>query len=93
MLFRSTQKLTEQEIKSIQELQDKFMNVTMQFGQIKIERTIIEEQLKNLDVMESKITSDYNTLRQEEIKIVEDLKQKYGEGEINLETGEFISVK
>ena len=51
---------------------------------------LINQQLKQVENAKSECFEKLNTLRVEEQKIIKDLEDKYGEGQINLEEGIFI---
>ena len=48
-------------------------------------------RLQDLEYQKEQLKTNLQQLRQEEIKVGETLQQKYGDGSINLEKGEFIS--
>ena len=87
----NTIKLTEEELNSVQELQSKYANIASRLGQIKIETLLAKARLKSLEEMESQEEENYKTIQASEISLAESLNKKYGEGQINLDTGEYIS--
>jgi hypothetical protein len=79
-------KFTEEELKSLQTLQQKIQQSTFQFGQLYLSKIKLEEQEKTL--------KDYvYSLEQEEVKLAETLNAKYGKGSIDTLTGEFTPSK
>ena len=80
----TTKVLTQEEIQSLKSIQEKRLQLTEQFG-------IIETRLQELELQKEYLKDELKKLRQEEIKTGEALQQKYGDGTINLEKGEFIS--
>ena len=81
----TTKVLTQEEIQSLKSIQEKRLQLTEQFG-------IIELRFQELDLQKEYLKDELKKLRQEEIKTGEALQQKYGDGTINLEKGEFISA-
>jgi len=79
-----TKVLTQEEIQSLKSIQEKRLQLTEQFG-------IIELRFQELDLQKEYLKDELKKLRQEEIKTGEALQQKYGDGTINLEKGEFTS--
>ncbi len=79
-------KFTEEELKSLTDLQAKSQNVTLQFGQLYLSKIKVEEQ-------ETALKQYAKSLEEEEAKLAKDLSDKYGKGSINIETGEFTPVK
>ena len=82
----NVQKFTEEELKSLTELQAKSQNATFQFGQFYIEKTKLEEQ-------ENILKRNLEELRKSERSLAETLTNKYGKGSINPDTGEFVPLK
>jgi len=82
-------KFTEDELKSLQELQNTYASISTQFGQVKVGRINLERQLNSLDEAEDNLTTDWETNRQTESDLVKTLNEKYGAGTLNPATGEF----
>jgi hypothetical protein len=80
----TTKVLTPEEIQSLKLIQDKRIQLVEQFG-------VLEMRLQDLEYQKEQLKTELKQLRQEEIKVGETLQQKYGDGSINLEKGEFIS--
>ena len=80
----TTKVLTPEEIQSLKLIQEKRIQLVEQFG-------VLEMRLQDLEHQKEQLKTNLQQLRQEEIKVGETLQQKYGDGSINLEKGEFIS--
>ena len=80
----TTKVLTQEEIQSLKLIQEKRIQLVEQFG-------VLEIRLQDLEHQKEQLKINLKQLRQEEIKVGETLQQKYGDGSINLEKGEFIS--
>ena len=76
-------KFTEEEIKGLKEVRGKFTEISYKLGQIEIQKA-------NLDIEKAKLMNKLQELTQNETKIAEDLKNKYGHGTIDIESGEFV---
>jgi len=83
-------KFTDDEMKSLQELQNTYANISTQFGQLKVSRINLERQLNGLDEAESSLEEAWDNNRQVESDLVKSLNEKYGAGSLNPTTGEFI---
>jgi hypothetical protein len=83
-------KLTTEEIELINKLGSVYSRITAEFGQIKIEKILLKGQLSRLEELETSLTEEYLDNQTSEQLFAESIQKKYGEGEINLETGEFI---
>lgn len=88
----NTIKLTEEELKKINDFQTKYSTVSAQMGQLKIEQIILSTQSEKLKELESEFTKNFLTIQAEEDAFAKEITAKYGDGNINLETGEFNKV-
>ena len=75
-------KFTEEELKSITDLQASYNQITMAMGQIAISRL-------NLDERETAIKSTLLDTRNKEEEIAKGFTEKYGQGSLDIATGEF----
>ena len=83
-------KFTDEELKSLQELQNTYASISTQFGQVKVSRINLEKQIENLDDAENQLEQSWEENRQTESDLVKSLNEKYGAGSLNPTTGEFI---
>jgi len=79
----SNQKLTEEELKSIKDFQERNNAVVSELGNLEVTKIQIEARSKE-------ILEYYNNLKEEENTFGKELSEKYGNGTIDLEKGEFI---
>jgi len=79
----TTKVLTQEEIQLLKSIQEKRIQLTEQFG-------IIELRIQELELQKDYLKEELKKLRQEETITGNTLQQKYGDGTINLEKGEFI---
>jgi|TARA_B110000444_G_scaffold103961_1_gene98191 hypothetical protein len=82
-------KFTEEEISKVKSFRDDFSLITARLGEIEIENIILKSQQANLDKFKNEQETKYIKLREDEIKLAGELKEKYGDGEFDLETGIF----
>ena len=83
-------KFTDEELSSLQELQNTYASISTQFGQVKVSRINLEKQIENLDDAENQLEQSWEENRQTESDLVKSLNEKYGAGTLNPTTGEFI---
>ena len=76
-------KLTQEEVQSLQELQQQRQAVALEFGTLEL--TQIE-----LDNRREELENFYSELKNKEQQLGKELSDKYGNGSIDLENGEFI---
>tara|TARA_B110000967_G_scaffold85392_1_gene87935 strand:- start:319 stop:570 length:252 start_codon:yes stop_codon:yes gene_type:complete len=75
--------LTQEEIDKIKKLKDQFEDLTGVAGNVEI-------QIMNLQLQKDQIKSNLQQLQQQEKVIAQELEEKYGDGTISLESGEFL---
>jgi hypothetical protein len=76
-----TKVLTQEEVTQLKDIQQKRTSLNEQFGILEIQYEIQKQTL----------ISKLNQLLQVEEKLGKQLQEKYGDGTINIEKGEFIS--
>lgn len=76
-------KLTVEEIEKLQDIQQKNAAVARELGNLEITKLQIESRREE-------IVKYFTDLKQEEITLGKELSDKYGNGQIDLEKGEFI---
>jgi hypothetical protein len=79
-----TQVLTQEEVTSLKYVREKRIQLTESFG-------ILELRMQEISLQKEYLKEELQKLRQEEINLGKNLQEKYGDGSIDLEKGEFIS--
>ena len=74
-------KITEDELKQLTDFQQNINVITYQLGQVALKRL-------NLDQEEEALEIEYTKLLQIEKQLGDNLKEKYGDSQIDLKTGE-----
>ena len=82
-------KFSEDELKSLQELQNSYQEKQLQFGQLKVQNVLLSQQLEALETREVELEEEYGEVQKTEQKLVEDLNEKYGPGSLDPATGVF----
>ena len=82
-------KFTDEELKSLQELSQSYQNIQASFGQLKVQKILNQQQADALEEAEVKMDSDYKEIQDNERKLVEELNEKYGPGQLDPQTGVF----
>lgn len=80
-----TIKLTQEEIDSLKSIQEESSNLTVSFGQL-------EMAFQSLKLQKENLVEVLVNLKNKETEIGTQLQEKYGNGNINIETGEFTKV-
>jgi len=81
-------KLTEEEIKQIKEMQAKYNQFVFELGSIEVQLQNVNATKSAIETEKDNIVEDIKKLGEREKELIEALKEKYGEGSINIETGE-----
>lgn len=79
-----TKVLAQEELQQIKDVQQERLTLTDQFG-------IVEYNIQDLEQQKSQLISRLAALKQKEIELGNMLQEKYGDGTINIEKGEFTS--
>jgi hypothetical protein len=79
-------KLTEEEITTLEAIKRNNKLIIEEFGKIEIVQL-------DLDTRRERAETFLANLRQSEVEISKTLEEKYGKGTVNLDTGEFNSLK
>jgi hypothetical protein len=82
-------KFSEDELKSLQGLQNSYQEKQLQFGQLKVQHVILSQQMEALETREVELEEEYGEVQKTEQKLVEDLNEKYGPGSLDPATGVF----
>ena len=85
----ATKKLDKEHVDAINALQENFTKNTNAVGAISIELEFIETQKQSLTDRKTNLIQQFVGLREEETKLVEMLKEHYGDGQINIVDGTF----
>ena len=81
-------KLTQEEIDSIKGLQSEYNKVVFELGSIESQLVFIRKQTELLEAEKTKIVAEIDNVGKKEKTLIDGLQEKYGAGNINMETGE-----
>ena len=85
-------KFSDEELQSLQGLQNTYASISTQFGQLKVSRMNLERQFNSLEQSEEALEKAWDDNRQKETELVQSLTEKYGPGSLNPQTGEYTPV-
>jgi len=86
-------KFTQEEIDQITELRNANSQKISEFGQVELEILLTTQRSESLSIAKGKLQNDYIDLQTKEQVLVRTLNEKYGAGQVDLLSGEFIPVK
>jgi len=73
-------KFTDDELAELRDLQLKYQQNILKFGELNIERLAIETSIANLKVSENELKQEYSSLQKQEQSLIDKIIAKYGEG-------------
>ena len=85
-------KLTQEELQSIKDLQSKYNQTIFEIGAAEAQLIVFQENIEKLTEAKKGLVSDLKTIEQKESELVKSLQEKYGEGNIDINTGEISPV-
>ena len=80
---------SEEEIGNIKKLQNDYLVVTNELGQVELERTMLIDRLTMIDEAKKTVLNKFVELRKSEQDLVKEFNEKYGDGMLDLQTGTF----
>jgi len=87
-----TKKIDKIDMESITKIRNQFNEFSMNLGFVSVDEHSANEQLKEIVKVKEQIFSSLAELKKEEQKLFDQLKEKYGDGQINIEEGTFTSM-
>ena len=86
-------KFTEDELKTVTKIREDYFNIQNEFGQIKLAKIRLETQIDSVEKREEELHKQFTELQNSETKFLDSITEKYGQGTLNPETGEFVPNK
>ena len=85
-------KFSSEEISEIKQVQANYQTIGLELVQIKLALTSTKNQLEAIELEEKAITDRIAEVSTKEREIAKQLEEKYGKGEIDLESGVFTPI-
>ena len=86
-------KLTQEELQQIKDLQSKYNQTLFEIGVAEAQLIVFQENIEKLQEAKKGLVSDLKTIEQKESELVKSLQEKYGEGNIDINTGEITPIQ
>jgi hypothetical protein len=77
--------LASEELSKLQEFNSKVADIIASLGQIEIQISLLQENKKSL-------LANFSQIQQDQDQLAQELTQKYGDGTIDITSGEFTKV-
>ena len=84
---------TQEEVSKIQEYQQKVITTNTRIGEIELQIHGLEKEFQSLKNEKQSLIDGYTNLRQQELELSVELKEKYGEGTYDINTNQFTPNK
>ena len=84
-----TRKLDKEHLDQIQKLREQFSQITSTIGSITIEEIVLKRQLDKLQQEQERFLNQLDALQTQESELIEKMRERYGEGQINVADGTF----
>jgi len=85
--------LTEDEIGAVRNIRNRSTEITLKLGQLRLEQIRVQSRLAQVNNSETELIEEYGRLVQQEQDTFSSISEKYGQGELNLETGTFTPAE
>ena len=86
-------KFTEDEMTSLKQLQEDYTTKQEQLGQISVQRILLNQQIDSLQQRQEQLEKEYVEVQHREQGLVKTLNDKYGQGQLDPNTGVFTPTK
>jgi len=86
-------KFTQQEIDSLMNLKQSYANVELSLGKLEVARMQTEQRLEKIENDKLRLENTYVEIQANEAQIVGELTEKYGVGNLDINTGKFTPEK
>lgn len=86
------QKFTQEELAQIKQIQSNYQTVGLDLVQLKLAILNTKNRLETLEVEEKSLTERVLDINTDEKNLAKALEEKYGKGEIDLESGVFTPI-
>jgi chorismate-pyruvate lyase len=87
----ATRKLDKTDVEQLTTLQESYQQVSQQIANCAIDEEFLTERLEQVQQEKRFQMQQFKDLRNKEEQLLEQLKEKYGEGQIDLQAGTFTA--
>ena len=87
-MSENIKKITPEELENVQKIRSKYQEITVKLGQIQVQRMQLANRAEVLNNSEEKLRKEWTDTSEEETIAINNLQEKYGKVNINLDSGE-----
>ena len=84
-----TKKLDKDHLDDIHKLRELFVHNDNTIGTIVIDKSIVDARAKRLDQEQQRLLNEFEALREQEAELMQNMRERYGDGQINIADGTF----
>ena len=82
-------KFTQEEMDSLSNLRNSYAQLELSLGKLEVARIQSEQRMEQLENEKLRLETQYSEVKKQEQNLVVTLNEKYGDGNLNPETGVF----
>ena len=87
--LKDSTKFSEEEMKTVKEIQQRNVDVQHKLGQLSVAEIRLNQQLDALNITRTELNDTFIKTQKEETDFIKSITEKYGDGVLNPETGEY----
>ena len=84
-----TRKLDKEHLDALQTLRNSFSSNANTLGSIALEQIALQRRLDFLNAEQDRLYTEFESLREQEQELIEKMRERYGDGQINIAEGTF----
>ena len=84
-----TRKLDKEHLDAIQALRNEFATNANNLGSVALEQIAMQRRTEFLNAEQERLYNEFESLRNQEQELLEKMRERYGEGQINIADGTF----
>ena len=84
-----TRKLDKEHLDELQTLRNSFSSKANTLGSIALEQIALQRRLDFLNAEQDRLYTEFESLREQEQELIEKMRERYGDGQINIANGTF----
>ena len=85
-------KVSKEDLTKMNDLRNGYQQIVAQLGQLELQINDSERVLNGLKEAKAQLLSQYENRKEEERKLLDSMNEKYGMGNVDLQTGEFTPM-
>jgi predicted transcriptional regulator len=84
-----TRKLDKEHLDAIQTLRNEFATNANNLGSVALEQIAMQRRTEFLNAEQERLYNEFESLRNQEHELLENMRERYGEGQFNIADGTF----